>query len=87
MIMRRVLTLLRRSFPVTHILVRGDGHFSGPELMCLIDSMDNVDFILGFACNTKLMVIAESTRMAACRKILVPHTFLDIISGKRVRRH
>ena len=39
MIMRRVLKLIRRHFPDTHILVRGDGHFSGPELVGLIDSM------------------------------------------------
>ena len=45
MIMRRVLKLIRLHFPDTHILVRGDGHFSGPELMGLIDSMPNIDFI------------------------------------------
>jgi hypothetical protein len=41
MIMRRVLQRIRRHFPDTHILVRGDGHFSGAELMGLIDSMPN----------------------------------------------
>jgi hypothetical protein len=41
MIMRRVPQRIRRHFPATHILVRGDGHFSGPELMGLIDSMPN----------------------------------------------
>ena len=65
MIMRRVLKLIRLRFPDTHILVRGDGHFSGPELMGLIDSMPNVDFIFGFSCNVKLVEMAEPTRLRA----------------------
>lgn len=66
MIMRRVLTLIRRRFPDTHILVRGDGHFSAPELMQLIDSMPNIDFIFGFSCNVKLQALAEPTKLRAC---------------------
>ena len=63
MIMRRVLKLIRLHLPDTHILVRGDGHFSGPELMGLIDSMPNMDFIFGFSCNVKLVAMAEPTRL------------------------
>ena len=66
MIMRRVLTLIRRRFPDTHILVRGDGHFSGPELMGLIDAMPNIDFVFGFSSNPKLLKLAEATRLRAC---------------------
>ena len=65
MIMRRVLKLIRLHFPDTHILVRGDGHFSGPELMGLIDSMPNIDFIFGFSCNVKLLAMAEPARLRA----------------------
>ena len=65
MIMRRVLKLIRLHFPDTHILVRGDGHFSGPELMGLIDSMPNTDFIFGFSSNIKLLAMAESARLRA----------------------
>lgn len=65
MIMLRVLQRIRQHFPDTHILVRGDGHFSGPELMGLIDSMPNMDFIFGFACNKKLVAMAEPTRLRA----------------------
>lgn len=64
--MQRVLTLIRRRFPDTHILVRGDGHFSGPELMGLIDAMPNIDFVFGFSSNPKLLKQAESTRLRAC---------------------
>ena len=65
MIMRRVLKLIRLHFPDTHILVRGDGHFSGPKLMGLIDHMPNMDFIFGFSCNIKLVEMAEPTRLRA----------------------
>ena len=65
MIMRRVLKSIRLRFPDTHILVRGDGHFSGPELMGLIDSMPNMDFIFVFSCNVKLVAMAEPTRLRA----------------------
>ena len=66
MIMRRVLTRIRRHFPDTHILVRGDGHFSGPELMQMIDDLPNMDFIFGFPSNVKLHALAEPTKQRAC---------------------
>jgi hypothetical protein len=66
MIMKRVLTLIRKRFPQTHILVRGDGHFSGPEMMQMIAKMPNTDFIFGLAGNTKLQALAERTKQRAC---------------------
>ena len=66
MIMRRVLTLIRRHFPDTHILVRGDGHFGRPELMQMIDAMPNIDFIFGLPGNVKLQALAEKTKQRAC---------------------
>jgi hypothetical protein len=66
MIMRRVLKLIRRHFPHTHILVRGDGHFSGPEMQGMIDTMPNVDFIFGLPGNVKLQALAEPTKQRAC---------------------
>lgn len=50
---------------VTGARTRGDGHFSGPELMGLIDSMPTIDFIFGFSCNVKLLAMAEPTRLRA----------------------
>jgi hypothetical protein len=61
MIMKRVLKLIRQHFPDTHILVRGDGHFSNPELMQLIDAMPNTDFIFGLGGNANLLRSAEPT--------------------------
>ena len=54
MIMKRVLGLLRHHWPQTHILLRGDGHFSTPELMQLIVADGNADFIFGLGGNSIL---------------------------------
>ena len=66
MIMKRVLTLIRKRFAQTPILVRGDGHFSGPEMMQMIAKMPNVDFIFGLAGNARLQALAERTKQRAC---------------------
>lgn len=66
MIMKRVLKRIRRRFPDTHILVRGDGHFSNPEMMEMIDAMPNVDFIFGLPGNSRLQKLAEPTKQRAC---------------------
>jgi Transposase DDE domain. len=65
MIMARVLKLIRRHFPNTHILVRGDGHFSTPELMCLCDAMPHIDFLFGLAGNPVLHRLAEPVMQRA----------------------
>jgi Transposase DDE domain group 1 len=59
-IMKRVLRLLRQSWPQTHIVLRGDGHFSNPELMALRDTDPNLDFIFGLAGNKVLSPKAEA---------------------------
>ncbi len=59
MILKRVLTRIRAHFPDTQILVRGDGHFSTPALMAMIDAMPHTDFIFGLAGNAPLRRRAE----------------------------
>ena len=59
MIMKRVLGLLRQHWPQTHILLRGDGHFSNPELMQLIQADGKADFIFGLPGNSVLLGKAE----------------------------
>jgi hypothetical protein len=54
-----VLGLLRRHWPQTHILLRGDGHFSNPELMQLIVDDGHADFVFGLAGNSILSRKAE----------------------------
>lgn len=59
MIMKRVLRLLRQHWPLTHILVRGDGHFSNPELIQLIVDDGNAGFLFGLPGNAVLSRKAE----------------------------
>jgi hypothetical protein len=47
-------------------LVRGDGHFSGPEMQDMIGGMPDVDFIFGLPGNAKLQTLAEPTKQRAC---------------------
>jgi len=67
-IMKRVLTHLRHAWPNTHVVLRGDGHFSNPELMQLALDTPNTDFIFGLAGNRILSPLAqpvmEATRVA-----------------------
>jgi len=67
MILRRVLMRIRAHFPHTQILVRGDGHFSTPELMALIEAMPHTDFIFGLAGNAVIHRLAEPAMQRACK--------------------
>jgi hypothetical protein len=75
MIMKRVLRLLRRHWPQTHILLRGDGHFANPELMALIQADGHADFLFGLAGNSVLARQAEGL-MKNVRGHLVLHQSL-----------
>lgn len=59
MIVKRVLKLLRQAWPETHIVLRGDGHFSNPELMVLKRDDDKLDFVFGVGGNRKLQALAQ----------------------------
>lgn len=72
-IIKRVLRLIRQAWPETHIVLRGDGHFSNPELMALCDTDPNLDFIFGLAGNkalspkaTPLLEQARALHRARC---------------------
>jgi hypothetical protein len=65
MILKRVLMRIRERFPDTHILVRGDGHFSTPELMAMIDAMPHTDFIFGLPSNAVINRLAEPAMQRA----------------------
>lgn len=66
MIMKRVMQQLRDYWPDTHFILRGDGHFSNPELMQLCVEDPHSDFIFGVANNQVLKRLAaphlEQTR-------------------------
>ena len=58
MILKRVLKRLRGAWPNTHIVLRGDGHFSNPELMQLALDDPHTDFIFGLTGNRVLSALA-----------------------------
>jgi hypothetical protein len=55
MILARLLAHLRRHWPFTHILVRGDSHFGTPEVMEVIAHRRRTDFVFGLASNPVLL--------------------------------
>ena len=59
MIVKRILTRLREHWPETHIVIRGDGHFSNPELMDLVELDPLADFVCGLSANPVLKRRAE----------------------------
>ena len=78
MILGRVLRRIRAHFPDTRILVRGDGHFSTPELMAMIDAMPNTDFLFGLASNKVINRLAEPLMQSACKLWADVQTF-DVV--------
>lgn len=59
MIMKRVLARIRQHWPETNIILRGDAHFSNPELMQLCLDDKNMDFIFGMSANNVINRLAE----------------------------
>ena len=58
MIMKRVMKALRAIWPDTRFILRGDGHFSNPELMQLCLDDPHSDFIFGVGGNQVLNRLA-----------------------------
>jgi hypothetical protein len=55
MILVRLLSYLRRHWPSTHILVRGDSHFATPEVIEVLAHRRHIDFVFGLAGNAVLL--------------------------------
>lgn len=60
MIMQRIIEQIRVCWVNVHIILRGDGHFSNPELMQLCQDDGNMDFIFGVPGNKVLSPKAET---------------------------
>ena len=67
MILVRLLSYLRRHWPQTPILVRGDSHFATPEVIDVITSYRWTDFVFGLAGNAVLLRQGTPTMEAARR--------------------
>ena len=67
MVLVRLLSYLRRHWPRTHILIRGDSHFATPEVMEVLAHRRYIDFVFGLAGNAVLLRQAAPIMQAARR--------------------
>ena len=51
---RRLIRRIRRHWPETQILLRGDGHYARPQVMAFCEAEDGVDYLFGLPMNTAL---------------------------------
>ena len=65
MILVRLLSYLRRHWPRTHILVRGDSHFATPEVIEVVAHRRLTDFVFGLAGNAVLLRHAAAVMQEA----------------------
>ena len=82
MILVRLLSYLRRHWPQTHILVRGDSHFATPEVLEVIAHRRLTDFVFGLAGNASLLRQAAPV-MQAARQLHQQRTALAQAHGTR----
>jgi hypothetical protein len=61
----RLLAHLRRHWPFTHLLVRGDSHFGTPEVLEVIAHRRRTDFVFGLAGHPVLLRQAAPGRQEA----------------------
>jgi hypothetical protein len=58
-IVKRVLKRIRARWPKVRIVIRGDSHFSGPEMFDLCRSLRRVHFVFGLSSNRALAPMVE----------------------------
>jgi hypothetical protein len=64
-ILRRLMALIRGSFPKTRIRVRLDGGFANPELLAFLDAEAGVEYVVAMASNAVLNRKAEEAMQCA----------------------
>jgi hypothetical protein len=64
-ILRRLMALIRGSFPKTRIRVRLDGGFANPELLAFLDGERGVEYVVAMASNAVLNRKAEEAMQYA----------------------
>jgi hypothetical protein len=82
MILVRLLSYLRRHWPQTHILVRGDSHFATPEVIEVLAHRRLTDFVFGLAGNAVLLRQAAPV-MQEARCLYQQRTALAQVHGER----
>ncbi len=68
---RRLIRRIRTRWPKTQILLRGDGHYSRPEVMAWCEAQKDVDYIFGQPGNAVLRRDPVITAAAACAAMKV----------------
>ena len=58
--LRRLVRRIRRHWPATHITIRGDGHYSRPQVMAWCEE-NGIDFVFGLPGNAVLDNAVEAT--------------------------
>jgi len=56
--LRRLVRLIRRHWPATHLTIRGDGHYGRPEVMAWCEDQ-GIDFVFGLPGNDVLRAAVE----------------------------
>jgi len=64
-ILRRLMALIRGSFPKTRIRVRLDGGFANPQLLAFLDGEPGVEYVVAMASNAVLNRKAEEAMQVA----------------------
>jgi hypothetical protein len=76
-ILKRVVKQIRAAWPGVEIILRGDSHFSPPEVQSWADQLDKVNFVLGLGGNKTLLEKGKELMAQAQR--------LHEQSGEKVR--
>jgi hypothetical protein len=66
-ILQRLVRRLRRAWPGTEILFRGDSHFSFPEVMAYLESEPRMHYVTGLGTNSVLKRLASEIEAEARR--------------------
>jgi hypothetical protein len=63
-VLKHVIKRIRRHWPRTHILVRGDSHYGRDEAMAWCEETPGVDYVFGFAGNEVLRALTSEQAQA-----------------------
>jgi hypothetical protein len=81
----RLLAYLRRHWPSTHILVRGDSHVATPEVIDVLAHRRHIDFVFGLAGNAVLLRHAAPV-MDEARALFRQRSALALAHGEQPPR-
>lgn len=78
-LLKKLISYLRKQWPKTRIIVRGDSHFASQDFMDWSFVEPDVDFITGLTGNTKLHELARVTIESAEREFKQHQKPVDVI--------